>query len=60
MLLKRPLKDVGPWRGIVEPSTVTSFSERKRVVEKHGLLVELVKDERFYVCIRVVKNGDSK
>ena len=37
MLLKRPLKDVGPWRGIVEPSTVTSFSERKRVVEKHGV-----------------------
>ena len=37
MLLKRPLKDVGPWRGIFEPSTVTSFTERERVVEKHGL-----------------------
>ena len=37
MLIKRPLKDVGPWRGIFEPSTVTSFTERERVVEKHGM-----------------------
>ena len=37
MLIKRPLKDVGPWRGIFEPSTVTSFTERERVVDKHGL-----------------------
>ena len=31
MLLKRPLKDVGPWRGVFEPSTATSFTERERV-----------------------------
>ena len=31
MLLIRPLKDVGPWRGIFEPSTATSFTERERV-----------------------------
>ena len=37
MLLKRPLKDVGPWRGIFEPSTATSFTEREHVVEKYGL-----------------------
>ena len=39
MLLKRPLKDVGPWRGVFEPSTVTSFTERERVVVKHICLV---------------------
>lgn len=31
MLLIRPLKDVGTWRGVVEPSTATPFTERERV-----------------------------